>query len=110
MFFFFTNEQFTVDEVQIYSPLGKSDHASLFWILYLDNEVRKGDTDVLSLNLNFRRANITNISKHFQSTDRKEKFEGFNIEEAWEMFQKEYNEALCLYQRGNTKNQNSVHG
>ena len=61
----FTNEQFMADEVKIYSALGKSDHATLFWILYLANEVKKVVTEGLSVNLNFRLADITSISKHF---------------------------------------------
>ena len=92
-----TNEQFMVDEVQIYSPLGKSDHATLFWILYLANKIKKGVTQGLSVNLNFRGANITSISKHFQSIDRKQKLEGLNIDEAWGIFHKEYNEVLTLH-------------
>ena len=51
-----------------------------FWILYLANEVKKGDIEGLSVNLNFRGANITSISKHFQSIDLKQKLEGLNIE------------------------------
>ena len=63
------------------------------------------------MNLNFRGANITSISKHFQSIDWKQKLEGMNIDEAWGFYIKNTMKYLLyMYQKGETKNLNSVHG
>ena len=84
-----------LDEVQVLSPLGKSDHGILLWAfdIYsnIKREYHKGNS------LNFRKADIQGITRYFEGTNWENLFRNYNIEEAWSLFREKYDKAVEIF-------------
>ena len=84
-----------IDEVQVLSPLGKSDHGILLWTfdIYsnIKREYHKGNS------LNFRKADIQGITRQVEDINWEDLFRNCNIEEAWSLFREKYDRAVEIF-------------
>ena len=91
----FSNEKQMIDEVQVLSPLGKSDHGILLWTFDIYSNIKRETHQGNSLN--FRKADIQGITRYFEDINWKDLFRNCNIEEAWSLFREKYDKAVEIF-------------